>query len=248
MVDLAKDLAAKGEIIIAKGKRRRRADLLMAMSGAGQIHLRHRLRAERRAGGASRRGGPTRRARSVAEACARGAIATAWPPPKRKAAPAARRVAGSTIAAAAATRWRARIAALERSSRPQAVEVAVAIARKLAPELAGARAAGARSSALATECLRDLRGRAASRGARDERRCRRRARPCSARSPRPCGFDGRLVVLGEPDIALGDCRIEWADGGIAATRARPSRADRERLPCRRTLARRHARSAEPTGG
>ena len=28
------------------------------------------------------------------------------------------------------------------------------------------------------------------------------------------GFEGRLVVLGETDIALGDCRIEWADGGV----------------------------------
>lgn len=29
------------------------------------------------------------------------------------------------------------------------------------------------------------------------------------------GFAGRLVVLGEPDIAQGDGRIEWADGGFA---------------------------------
>lgn len=29
------------------------------------------------------------------------------------------------------------------------------------------------------------------------------------------GFAGRLVVLGEPDIAAGDGRIEWADGGFA---------------------------------
>lgn len=28
------------------------------------------------------------------------------------------------------------------------------------------------------------------------------------------GFEGRLVVLGEPDIPTGDCRIEWADGGF----------------------------------
>lgn len=28
------------------------------------------------------------------------------------------------------------------------------------------------------------------------------------------GFAGRLVVLGEPDIRIGDARIEWADGGI----------------------------------
>ncbi len=28
------------------------------------------------------------------------------------------------------------------------------------------------------------------------------------------GFEGRLLILGEPDTAPGDCRIEWADGGI----------------------------------
>jgi flagellar assembly protein FliH len=28
------------------------------------------------------------------------------------------------------------------------------------------------------------------------------------------GFEGRLVVIAEPEIAVGDCRIEWADGGI----------------------------------
>ena len=33
------------------------------------------------------------------------------------------------------------------------------------------------------------------------------------------GFDGRLVVMGESDIAPGDCRIEWADGGLVRERA-----------------------------
>ena len=33
------------------------------------------------------------------------------------------------------------------------------------------------------------------------------------------GCDARLVVLAEPDIAFGDCRIEWADGGIRRERA-----------------------------
>lgn len=28
------------------------------------------------------------------------------------------------------------------------------------------------------------------------------------------GFTGRLVVLGDPEVALGDARIEWADGGV----------------------------------
>ena len=28
------------------------------------------------------------------------------------------------------------------------------------------------------------------------------------------GFEGRLVVLAESDLATGNCRIEWADGGL----------------------------------
>lgn len=33
------------------------------------------------------------------------------------------------------------------------------------------------------------------------------------------GFEGRLVVLGEPGMPRGDCRIEWADGGIVLDHA-----------------------------
>jgi flagellar assembly protein FliH len=33
------------------------------------------------------------------------------------------------------------------------------------------------------------------------------------------GFEGRLIVMGEPEIAAGDVRIEWADGGIVRDRA-----------------------------
>ncbi|MBN9445693.1 MAG: flagellar assembly protein FliH [Bosea sp.] len=36
---------------------------------------------------------------------------------------------------------------------------------------------------------------------------------------RETGFAGRIVVLGEPDIAPGDGRIEWADGGLAIDRS-----------------------------
>lgn len=28
------------------------------------------------------------------------------------------------------------------------------------------------------------------------------------------GFQGRVVVIGAPEIHMGDCRIEWADGGM----------------------------------
>jgi flagellar assembly protein FliH len=33
------------------------------------------------------------------------------------------------------------------------------------------------------------------------------------------GFAGRLVILAEPDIENGDCKIEWADGGVVLERA-----------------------------
>jgi flagellar assembly protein FliH len=33
------------------------------------------------------------------------------------------------------------------------------------------------------------------------------------------GFEGRLIVMGEPEIAPGDVRIEWADGGIIRDRS-----------------------------
>ena len=33
------------------------------------------------------------------------------------------------------------------------------------------------------------------------------------------GFDGRLIVLAETGLAPGDCRIEWADGGLTRDRA-----------------------------
>ena len=32
------------------------------------------------------------------------------------------------------------------------------------------------------------------------------------------GFEGRLVILAEPEIATGDCKIEWADGGVVLER------------------------------
>jgi flagellar assembly protein FliH len=39
-----------------------------------------------------------------------------------------------------------------------------------------------------------------------------------ARMARERGFSGRIVVIGEPDILLGDARLEWADGGVVHER------------------------------
>jgi flagellar assembly protein FliH len=104
------------------------------------------------------------------------------------------------------------LAAVETRLENEAVEVAVAVARKLAPELI-AREPFAEIAALAADCFRHLvaaphvvvRVNEALHGAACER---------LGELSRAGGFDGRLVVLAEPDVALGDCRIEWADGGV----------------------------------
>ncbi len=38
------------------------------------------------------------------------------------------------------------------------------------------------------------------------------------------GFEGRLVLISEPDLAPADCRIEWADGGISRDTERLDKA------------------------
>jgi flagellar assembly protein FliH len=44
------------------------------------------------------------------------------------------------------------------------------------------------------------------------------ARENIERLAKQSGFEGRLVILAEPEIATGDCRIEWADGGVVLER------------------------------
>ncbi len=94
----------------------------------------------------------------------------------------------------------------------EAVEVAVAVARKLAPALI-AQEPFAEISALAGNCFRQL---VASPhiAVRVNDGLYAAARERLDGILRGRGFEGRLVVLAEPDIAPGDCRVEWADGGI----------------------------------
>jgi flagellar assembly protein FliH len=103
----------------------------------------------------------------------------------------------------------------------EAVEVAVAVAKKLAPELI-AREPLAEILALASDCFRHLVA-APHVVVRVNDQLLDSTREKLDHTTRAGGFEGRLVVLAEPDIALGDCRIEWADGGIkrdsAATQA-----------------------------
>jgi flagellar assembly protein FliH len=94
----------------------------------------------------------------------------------------------------------------------EAVEVAVAVARKLAPALV-AREPFAEISALASECFRELVS-SPHIAVRVNDAVYAAAREKLDDIMRVMSFQGRLVVLAESDIAVGDCRIEWADGGI----------------------------------
>jgi flagellar assembly protein FliH len=90
--------------------------------------------------------------------------------------------------------------------------VAVAVARKLAPSLIE-REPFAEISALASGCFRELVA-APHIVIRVNEGLYAAAREKIDDIARAHGFAGRLVVLGEPNIAVGDCRIEWADGGV----------------------------------
>jgi flagellar assembly protein FliH len=104
------------------------------------------------------------------------------------------------------------LSAVETRLENEAVDVAVAIARKLAPELI-AREPFAEIAALATDCFRHLVA-TPHVVVRVNDALHQTAREKLDDIVRACGLNSRLVVLAEPDIAPGDCRIEWADGGI----------------------------------
>ncbi len=110
-------------------------------------------------------------------------------------------------------RLRGELAALERRLEAEAVEVALAIARKLCPELM-AQEPLAEVSAMVSECFSHLVGapHAVVRVAESlQETVRERIEDIARRQ----GFDSRLVVLGERGLRVGDCRIEWADGGVS---------------------------------
>ena len=104
------------------------------------------------------------------------------------------------------------LAATQLKLETEAVELALAIARKLSPELI-LREPFAEIAALATECLRQLTA-APHVVVRVNDALHETARERLEEIAQSRGFEGRLVVVAEPEIAVGDCRIEWADGGV----------------------------------
>lgn len=99
----------------------------------------------------------------------------------------------------------------------EAVEVALAAARKLAAALIAAEPL-AETTALLDDCFRHLVA-VPHLVVRINAALYDSAQPQIERLAVQRGFAGRLIILADPDIELGDCSIEWADGGVARTRA-----------------------------
>jgi len=106
--------------------------------------------------------------------------------------------------------------AVEDRLEAEAVEVSVAVARKLAPELIAAEPL-TEVVALAKRCFKELIS-APHVVARVNDSLYASVRGPIEDVARARGYEGRLVVLGEPEIQIGDCRIEWADGGLTRDR------------------------------
>jgi flagellar assembly protein FliH len=105
------------------------------------------------------------------------------------------------------------LSAVEARLEAESVEVAVAVARKLATALVAAEPFG-EIGALAASCFHQLVA-APHVVVRVAEPIYEIAQPRLEQIAQMHGFQGRLVVLAEPSMASGDCRIEWADGGIA---------------------------------
>jgi flagellar assembly protein FliH len=109
------------------------------------------------------------------------------------------------------------LSGIETRLETEAVDVAVAVAGKLAPALI-AREPFAEISALATECFRHL-VKTPHVVVRVSPAIYEIAKDKLEEVARARGFEGRLVVMAEDGLAAGDCRIEWADGGVARDEA-----------------------------
>ena len=105
----------------------------------------------------------------------------------------------------------------EKRMEMEAVDVAVAVAKKLSGELMAAEPL-AETMALVADCFRHLTS-VPHIAVRINDALYESARHDIERLAKQSGFEGRLVILAEPEIASGDCRIEWADGGVVLDRA-----------------------------
>jgi flagellar assembly protein FliH len=110
-----------------------------------------------------------------------------------------------------------RYANIEVRMETEAVDVAVSVARKLCNELMAGEPL-TEMTALVSDCFRHLVS-TPHLVVRINDQLYDAARERIETMAKQSGFQGRLVILAEPEIATGDCRIEWADGGVVLERA-----------------------------
>lgn len=127
-------------------------------------------------------------------------------------------MAAQTLAAAAATlatQTASMAAALDETiaaHRSDSVDLALTVGRKLALHLI-ARFPRLELEALVAECMSSI-GAAPHLVIRCHPDLAEHIREAATAQMTHSGFAGRLVVMGDPDIRIGDGRLEWVDGGI----------------------------------
>jgi flagellar assembly protein FliH len=110
-----------------------------------------------------------------------------------------------------------RFSGIEARMETEAVDVAVSVARKLCSQLVAGEPL-AEVAALVSDCFRHLLS-TPHLVVRINDQLYDAARERIEAMAKQSGFQGRLVILAEPEIQTGDCRIEWADGGVVLERA-----------------------------
>lgn len=102
------------------------------------------------------------------------------------------------------------------STKREASELALEVARKLAPALIATRPE-IEIEALLRDCLAHL-NREPHILLRVSASLVDRMKETVDRMAMERGLTGRIILLGEPAMAEGDCVVEWADGGVARNR------------------------------
>ena len=110
-----------------------------------------------------------------------------------------------------------RYSGIETRMETEAVDVAVAVARKLCNALVSSESLG-EITGLVSDCFSHLVS-TPHLVVRINASLYETARERIERLAKQSGFAGQLVILAEPEIETGDCRIEWADGGVVLERA-----------------------------
>ncbi|MBX9829463.1 FliH/SctL family protein [Afipia birgiae] len=109
-----------------------------------------------------------------------------------------------------------RFSTVEERMETEAVDVALAVARKLCTELVAAEPL-TEMMALVSDCFRHLTS-TPHIVVRINDALYDAAREQIEQLAKRSGFEGKLVILAEPEIPSGDCKIEWADGGVTLDR------------------------------